>query len=599
MSPLLSCPETTQLQRLVHGDLPADEQAELTGHLDTCTRCQELLEELAAGSAQWARRAPRPGDTPRPAPGSAFWPALRAVEREVAAAGGETSAEPRTEEALSLDFLSPPEEPGTLGKLDHFHVERVIGRGGMGVVLRALDSCLERRVAIKLLDPQLADNETAHRRFCREARAAAAVTHDHVVAMHYVEEFKGLPYLVMQHVEGESLQDRLDRSGPLPARDVARIGHQTAAGLAAAHAQGLIHRDIKPANILLEKVLDRVKITDFGLARAVEDVKLTQSGFVAGTPLYMAPEQAKGEPLDARTDLFSLGSVLYACCTGRAPFAGSTPFLVLRQVTEETPTPIEELNPDVPEELVAVIDRLMEKRPEDRFQSAAEVAEQLGAIHARMQAAAPAAPAVAPSRPAGPRGTAAPATRRWLRAAALAVPVFLVGLAVGYAAGRRAPSADETATDHGPSARAALAAEAEAGRPVAFSADGKTLAAAGGPAGDGPGVTLYDVPSGKQLGALPGATDRVQFLAFAPDGRTLATGSAGPTDSGAGVRCVVKLWEISPGSSAPLRLRAQLEGPEGDVRAIAFLPDGTLAAAGRDGAVRRWDKSRWSTPAGR
>src|SRR5262249_35083194 len=154
------------------------------------------------------------------------------------------------------------------------------------------------------------------------------------------EETRDLPFLVMQIVAGESLEQRLTREGALSVKNILRIGAQIAQGLAAAHAQGLIHRDIKPANILLEQVLDRVRITDFGLARAVEDVKLTQSGFVAGTPLYMAPEQARGEALDHRTDLFSLGSALYAMCTGKPPFSGSTPYVVLRQVTEELPTPI-------------------------------------------------------------------------------------------------------------------------------------------------------------------------------------------------------------------------------------------------------------------
>src|SRR5262249_3421171 len=172
----------------------------------------------------------------------------------------------------------------------------------------------------------------------------------------------------------------LDRQGALPLNDILRIGAQTAAGLAAAHARGLVHRDIKPANILLQKDEKHpgaysVKLTDFGLARAAEDVKLTQTGFVAGTPLYMAPEQAKGENLDARTDLFSLGSVLYAMCTGNPPFQGSTPFLVLRQVTDELPRPVREVNPEIPEWLAAVIEKLHAKDPADRYQSAAEVAQ--------------------------------------------------------------------------------------------------------------------------------------------------------------------------------------------------------------------------------
>src|SRR5262249_55898549 len=148
----------------------------------------------------------------------------------------------------------------------------------------------------------------------------------------------------------------LDRDGFLEPTDVVRIGMQTASGLAAAHAQGLIHRDIKPANLLLENGLARVKITDFGLARMADDVGLTRDGVVAGTPEYMAPEQARGEAIDHRADLFSLGSVLYAMCTGRPPFRASTAVAVLRKVSEEAPPAVRELNPEVPAWLAALIE---------------------------------------------------------------------------------------------------------------------------------------------------------------------------------------------------------------------------------------------------
>ena len=160
---------------------------------------------------------------------------------------------------------------------------------------------------------------------------------------------------------------------------------QTAAGLAAAHAQGLVHRDVKPANILLENGIERVKLTDFGLARAAADAGLTQSGIIAGTPQYMAPEQARGEAIDHRADLFSLGSVLYAICTGRPPFRAETPVAVLRRVSDDVPRPIRELNPEVPDWLEAIIERLHAKDPADRFGSAAEVADLLGQCLAHVQ----------------------------------------------------------------------------------------------------------------------------------------------------------------------------------------------------------------------
>jgi hypothetical protein len=232
-------------------------------------------------------------------------------------------------------------------------------------------------VAIKVLSSHLASNATARKRFAREAEAAAAVAHEHVVTIHAVEKDHEPPYIVMQYVSGASLQDRLDREGPLEVKEILRIGAQAARGLAAAHAQGVIHRDIKPANILLENGVERVKITDFGLARTLDDASLTQSGVIAGTPQYMAPEQANGEAVDHRADLFSLGSVLYALCTGRPPFRASTVMGVLKRVSEDDPRPIRDVNPEIPDWLEALVERLHAKDPRDRFQSATELAERL------------------------------------------------------------------------------------------------------------------------------------------------------------------------------------------------------------------------------
>jgi serine/threonine protein kinase len=276
-----------------------------------------------------------------------------------------------------LSFLAPVDKPGVLGRLGHYEVLEVIGRGGMGIVLRAFDEKLHRVVAIKVMAPQLAASAAARKRFTREAQAVAAVCHDHIVTIHAVEEARGLPYLVMQYVAGISLQERLDRDGPLQLQEILRVGMQTAAGLAAAHAQGIIHRDIKPANILLENGVERVKLTDFGLARAAADASLTQLGVVAGTPQYMSPEQARGEVVDPRSDLFSLGSVLYAMCTGRAPFRAETGLAVLKRVCEDTPSPIRDSNPEIPDWLVAIVDRLHAKDQAQRFASAAEVADLL------------------------------------------------------------------------------------------------------------------------------------------------------------------------------------------------------------------------------
>jgi hypothetical protein len=189
----------------------------------------------------------------------------------------------------------------------------------------------------------------------------------------------------MEFVGGVSLQDRLEQRGPLDVKEILRIGMQTARGLAAAHAQGVIHRDVKPANILLENGVERVKITDFGLARMADDASLTQSGTITGTPNYMSPEQAAGAPVDARSDLFSLGSVLYALGTGHPPFRAETPLAVLRRVADDPVRPLREVNPDVPDWLDVIVRKLLAKSPADRFQSATEVADLLGHCLAHLQ----------------------------------------------------------------------------------------------------------------------------------------------------------------------------------------------------------------------
>jgi serine/threonine-protein kinase len=298
----------------------------------------------------------------------------------------------------------------------------------MGIVLAALDPHLERPVAIKVLAPHLAGSPGARSRFAREARAAAAVVHPHVVPIHGVDSWQGLPYLVMSHVAGRSLQERL-AEGALPLQEVLRIGMQAAAGLAAAHARGLVHRDIKPANILLEDGSGRALLTDFGLARAADDVCLTQSGTIPGTPQYMAPEQASGEPSDHRADLFSLGSTLYAMCTGQPPFGSDGSLAVLRRVCNGRPRPLRSLNPDVPVWLATLIERLHAPVPADRFPSAAVVADLLerclAHVHSPSTVPLPREICVLPSR--RPRPLA-----RWLGIGALLLCGSGAGLALWH-----------------------------------------------------------------------------------------------------------------------------------------------------------------------
>ncbi len=233
--------------------------------------------------------------------------------------------------------------------------------------------------------PHLASVVAARKRFAREARATAAIVHPNVMPILHVDSSGQLPFLVMPYVDCESLQDRLDREGSLPILDVLRITVQVAKGLAAAHAQGLVHRDVKPANILLEPGVERVMLTDFGLARAVDDATLTRSGLIAGTPHYMSPEQARGEGVDARSDLFSLGSVLYAMTTGRPPFRAETTYGILRRVTDEIPRPMRELNPEVPAWFDAIVMKLLTKSAAERFESSDQVSHLLEESLAHLQ----------------------------------------------------------------------------------------------------------------------------------------------------------------------------------------------------------------------
>ena len=342
-----------------------------------------------------------------------------------------------------LTFLGPPGQPDSLGRLGRYEVLEVLGRGGFGIVLRAFDESLRRVVAVKVLAPHLAATSPARKRFLREARASAQVRHENVVQVYEVGE-QPLPHLVMEFIPGETLQQRLDRTGPLDVAEVLRVGRQLADGLAAAHAHGLVHRDVKPANVLLEggpRV--HVKLTDFGLARAADDASLTQSGQVAGTPMYMAPEQAQGEPVDPRADLFSLGSVLYVMTTGRPPFRARGALAVLKRVAEDAPRPIWEIIPETPDWLCDLIARLHAKDPADRFQTAREVADLLAHHLDRVEHPGPAEPPPAPTTTRRPERRRADATalrrprtrtRRWAAFAAVLV-VVVGGLGFTEAAG--------------------------------------------------------------------------------------------------------------------------------------------------------------------
>jgi serine/threonine protein kinase len=273
-----------------------------------------------------------------------------------------------------LSFLSPTTRTEILGLLAHYEIREVIGQGAFGIVLGGWDTKLERDVAIKVLMPHLAKTSPPRKRFLREARAGAAIRHPNVIQVFAVEE-EPIPYIVMERVRGRTLQECIDDEGPLDCSQILPIAVQLTQALSASHATGLIHRDVKPTNVLIESGRNpRAVLTDFGLARTVDDASLTQSGFVAGTPMYMSPEQSQGQTLDARSDQFSLGSVLYLMITGRPPFRASSVLGVMRRVAEANPRVISEINPDAPAWFCALIERMMQKNPQDRFASLDSVA---------------------------------------------------------------------------------------------------------------------------------------------------------------------------------------------------------------------------------
>jgi serine/threonine protein kinase len=282
-------------------------------------------------------------------------------------------------------FLLPPVLPDEIGRLGDYRVLRLLGKGGMALVFQAEDIALCRPVALKVMKPDLDQEMGPWDRFLREARLMAAIKHEHLVTIYQAGQHGSVYYFAMELLEGESLEDWIKRTPQPDVRDVLRLGRELASGLGFLHDNGLIHRDIKPANIWLEAPSGRLKILDLGLARFVkEDVNLTKTGAILGTPAFMSPEQARGDPLDARSDLFSLGSVLYSLCTGNKPFRGETSMAQLMSLAADTPRPIREVNPRIPQSLADLVAQLLAKNPQERPASAQVVLQRLREVEERM-----------------------------------------------------------------------------------------------------------------------------------------------------------------------------------------------------------------------
>jgi hypothetical protein len=458
------CPEREVLEQLLLGLLPDATAEPLEQHLLECRSCARAVQAVQTEDTLIAAMRGQTAACDRPERELVEELISRLMSRDgpslasaTFVAPGDLAPTPRpvSEAKQELyDFLAPPQEPGEIGRLGPYRVLKVLGAGGMGVVFQARDPQLERRVALKVMRPGLVTSASARCRFLREARASAGIEHDHIVTVLQVGEDRGIPYLAMPLLQGETLEARLRREVRLAPAEVLRLGREIGLGLAAAHARGLIHRDIKPDNIWLEPVAvegapsnrrSRVKILDFGLARVFgAEAHLTHSGTVVGTPAYMAPEQAQGEAVDPRADLFSLGCVLYRACTGEVAFKGDNAMTILRALELERPKPPRILNPAVGPAFSELILKLLAKRPAARYPSAGAVVEALDAI-------------------AGGRAGVIRLSRRRLHTALAAAVVLAVLGAAGFLLG---PSLVHRGSDQVPSLDEAAApgAGARAGR---------------------------------------------------------------------------------------------------------------------------------------
>jgi hypothetical protein len=525
----------------------------------------------------------------------------------------ETSTYP---EPLSLGCLAPPQEPDELGRLGHYRVLRRLGQGGMGIVFLADDTRLQRPVALKVMRPELAVSSESRQRFLREARAAARIHSDHVVTIYHVDQENDLPYLVMEVLRGQSLAEALERGHRLSLDLCLKIARETAEGLAAAHASGLIHRDVKPGNIWLEEYTDRVKLLDFGLARARTGPLITQRHIILGTPAYMSPEQAAGQPLDFRCDLFSLGAVLYHMLTGCRPFPGDDVMTVLASLANATPPPAASLVPGLPAGVAGLLDQLLIKNPSGRPASAAETVRALLTLEQEVASFAPAAGKLPGPTDADTRAIlnrrATPPARRRRRRLLLAVGLGLVGLAVGLLAAAQsgsiygpsdagssiteldplapsvpsAPTVPPDGASRGPAPAVlpnrpelppirefSLAGHGPQVQAVAFTADSKTLISAGF---DGQ-VIFWDMNRReKWLRITATPFGQLQSLAIDPQMHWLAVGQMSPE---------IRLFRFGEPLSVGL-----LKGHTDRVVQLAFLKDGqTLLSTGYDGSIRSWD----------
>lgn len=356
----LDCPKREELEKVVQEKASPTEVLRVKVHLELCDPCRAIFAELSSST-----KAIR-GNKPKAA-------------QPMTVATGEAPAGAVSD----YSFLLPAVETDEMGRLGNYRVLKVLGQGGMGIVFLAEDISLRRPVALKVMRPEMKGDPDGWQRFLLEARTMAAIKHENLVTIYQAGQEGDIVYFAMELLEGESLESRM-KQGPAPELpEILRLGREIARALAFIHQKGLVHRDIKPANIWLEAPNAHVKVLDLGLVRSITaDSRLTMSGMIVGTPDYMSPEQARGDPVDARTDLFNLGCVLYYLSTGKKPFEAPSFTAVLMALASETPTPADELNADIPEALSDLVMQLLARNPNKRPASAEEVLARLDEIEA-------------------------------------------------------------------------------------------------------------------------------------------------------------------------------------------------------------------------
>jgi WD40 repeat protein len=499
-------------------------------------------------------------------------------------------------------------EPRRIGR---YEILEEIGRGGFAVVYRARDTVLDRIVALKVLHPQLTIDSKFIQRFYQEARTAAGLHHPNIVTVHEVGEDQGLHYLAMALLPGRTLDEWLDRvKGPLPPGQVVSITVQIASALDLIHQRGLMHRDVKPNNIMVDEE-GQATLLDFGIVRAAEGTRLTTTMTLLGTPEYMSPEQARGEEMDARSDVYALGVVVYQMCTGREPFSATSPIVVLRLHVDEPPPPPQELNPRLSPEVVRVLSKALAKDRDARYQTAGEMAQALREAVEAPVTVQPARPERRREEPApGVRKTrrlpvaaeerlaakdrAMPAWRRvpiwaWVAAGVLVLGLAAVGAQVlsGFSAVGTQPvtpaaeaTSEEAATPALYSPKMIVPENVERmgqlarlGRGTvqgaAYSPDGRFLAVA-----SSLGVYLHSAETLEELHFFD-LEQGVEGVTFSPDGEIMAVWLSDYW---------IQLWNVSE----RVLLHA-LEAHEGEIYSVVFSPDGQMLASGSsDETVRLW-----------